>query len=149
MLSELCSELNNYFDKSQPKKSGEFHISSGHLSEDVGLQVGQYYRIIGSVFNDGVHQYKTEADADLKDETFSGSVWLMAVPKEFVDLAKEIADWQKKYGEASMNPLSSESLTATSYSYSLNAGSGASGSGSSWEAVFASRLTKWRRIRGI
>lgn len=148
MLSELCSELNNWFDRGQPKKSGSFHISGGLFTEDLGLQVGQYFRVIGSVFNDGVHQYTGSADEGLKDEAFSGSVWLMAVPKEVLDLAEKIGEWVVKNNDIALSPYTSENLSPTSYSYSLNTSAGG-GSGASWENIFASELTKWRRIRPL
>lgn len=147
-LSELCGEVNNWFDRDQPKYHGSFTIADGLLeeAESIGIQVGQYFRIIGSVFNDGAHKYTGESDEELTDEVFSGSVCLMAVPKEFVDLAKEIGDWLNKYGESMMSPLASESLSPTSYSYSMNTGAG-SGTGTSWQNVFSSRLNRWRKIR--
>lgn len=148
MLSELCGEVNNWFDRDQPKYRGKFTIENGVISyaESLGIQIGQYYRIIGSVFNDGAHKYTGEPDDDLTDEVFTGSVCLMAVPKDFLALATEIGEWQDKYKDVMMSPLASESLAPTSYSYSLNTGAGG-GMGTSWQNVFASRLTKWRKIR--
>ena len=148
MLSELCSEVNNYFDRDQPKHKGTFTISDGALvgASGLGLQIGQYYRIIGSVFNDGVHKYTDKPDEYLEDEVFTGFVCLMAVPKDFISLADEITAWNLKYKEASMSPLASESLSPTSYSYSLNTGAGG-GAGATWQNVFSSRLVKWRKIR--
>lgn len=149
-LSELCGEVNNWFDRDQPKFEGSFEIAGGLLvdAETLGIQVGQYFRIIGSVFNDGAHKYTGQPDESLKAETFSGSVCLMAVPKAFLDLADEIGAWQTKYKDVAMSPLASESLAPTSYSYSLNTGAGG-GSGATWQNIFASRLTKWRRIRPL
>ena len=148
MLTELCSEVNNYFDRDMPKIKGTFTISGKVLVGAVsyGLQVGQYFRIIGSVFNDGVFQYTGRADEGLTDEVFTGSVWLLAIPKDFIALSDEITAWQTKYKDVAMSPLASESLSPTSYSYSLNTGAGG-GTGTSWQNVFASRLTKWRKIR--
>lgn len=146
MLTALCGELNNYFNRNQPKKHGDFTISGGEFSEDLGLQVGQYYRVIGSVFNDGVHKYTGEPDRELKDESFTGSVWLMAIPQEVVDLASDISDWAEKYADVSYSPFTSESLAPTSYSYSVNTGAG-NGSGATWQNIFSSRLTKWRKTR--
>ena len=140
--------MHNYFADNQPKFRKSFTISNGMLvgAESLGLQVGQYYRIIDSVFNDGVHQYTGEPDRDLENEVFFGSVWLMAIPKEFIKLSKDIAEWQKKYNDVSVSPLASESLAPTSYSYSLNTGAG-SGAVATWQNVFASKLTKWRKMR--
>ena len=54
MLTEICQELRNWFEKS--KLYGTYMIVNGSLTVP-GAQNGQYVRIIGSVFNDGVHKY--------------------------------------------------------------------------------------------
>ena len=54
MLTELCQELKNWFDTE--RHFDTFKIEDGELSVDF-LQDGQYYRIVGSVFNDGVYQF--------------------------------------------------------------------------------------------
>ena len=56
MLTELCQELRNWFDRDLPKWYGEITISDGQI-QDVDLQSGQYFRVIGSLFNDGVHKF--------------------------------------------------------------------------------------------
>jgi hypothetical protein len=111
----------------------------------MGIQTGQYYRIIGSTFNDGVFKHGSES---LIDETFDGSVWLMAVPPDFVSLATEISMWQEKYGTAeseNMSPYASESFGG----YSRTKASGGSSSKSSvptWQGVFADRLGRYKKI---
>lgn len=147
MLSVLCGELNNWFDRNQPKFHKSFTILNGEfVDENLGLQIGQYYRIIGSVFNDGVHKYTGEPDGSLHDETFSGSLWLMAIPQEVIDLADEIEEWAEKYKEAASSPFSSENLSPTSYSYSIKDGTG-SGSATTWQNIYSSRLMKWRKTK--
>lgn len=149
MLSELCQELRNWFDKGQPRIHGAFEISGGKIVDDdftTVIKNGQYFRIIGSVFNDGVYKYDEELQ--LVDELFVGSIWLMAIPKAFLDLAKEVEDWQKLYGgvdSSAMSPYTSESFGG--YSYQKSAGSSdGSGSSATWQNVFASRLNLWRKI---
>lgn len=79
MLSELCHELNNWFCRKKffgtiVISDGEIDIDNCDIRDEDGhplsyyaekglpiLQQGQYYRIVGSVFNDGV--YKNESDA--------------------------------------------------------------------------------------
>ena len=145
MLTELCQELRNWFDLD--RRYGTFSISGGTLAADKILP-GQYYRIIGSVFNDGVHRF---GDYDLADEQFTGEVWAMGVPKAVIDLADEIAAWKAKYETAdaqSMSPFQSESFGG--YSYTKASTSAAAGSAAStptgWKAVFASNLNRWRKI---
>ena len=72
MLTEICAELRNYFEVPNGRHFGKFTISGGSIAPLDFLQEGQYFRIIGSVFNDGVHQYPA---SDLTDEVFNGAVW--------------------------------------------------------------------------
>lgn len=137
MLTELCQELRNWFDVD--RHYGDFEIVDGALSVSF-LQSGQYFRIIGSVFNDGVHQYP---DATLNDETFSGSVWALAIPAEVVNLSNEMAAWETQYGASAASPYQSESFGG--YSYSKASGSSGSGTASVWD-VFRARLNQWRKI---
>lgn len=147
MLTELCKELNNWFD--QNRIIGKFKIEDGELTgvSDM-LQDGQYFRIVGSVFNDGVYQYPA---VDLEDEEFDGAVWAMAVPPSVIALSEEIKDWNEKYGgvdSQAMSPYQSESFGG--YSYTKGGTSSNSGSGSSaatWQDMFAAKLNKYRRIR--
>lgn len=150
MLTEICAYLRNYFDFNMPKYYGNFKIEDGVITSmndgDMGIISGQYFRVIGSVLNDGVWRYP---DSVLQDETFSGAVWLMAVPPELVKLSGEIADWQKAYGGAdssAMSPYTSESFGG--YSYSKGAGTvDTAGNGlTGWKAVYAGRLSRWKKI---
>lgn len=100
---------------------------------------------MGSVFNDGVYQMTDSLE--LADEIFDGSIWLMAIPKAFLDLVKEIEDWQKKNGSvdsAAMSPFNSESFGG--YSYSKGSGKSGEGTGTSWQGAYASRLNIWRKL---
>lgn len=149
VLTELCQELRNWFDRNQPKYYGEFTIENGVLilSGDMSLRDGQYFRVIGSALNDGVHQYGVYGDA-LEDEAFSGAVWAMAIPPAVLSLAKEIKAWQDKYGgidSAAMSPFASESFGGYSYSKS-GAGSGSGSTSGGWRSAFAGRLNSWRKI---
>lgn len=155
-LTELCREVNNWFKRSSYQ--GTFHIDSGaidlsELVSDGSIQDGQYFRIIGSVFNDGVHQYKAlpgETDELLEDETFTGIVSPMAIPKDFLTLFEEITTWLTTYGAELEKPYQSESFGGYTYSLkgSLTGSSGYAGSTDKepWVANFASRLNKWRKL---
>lgn len=142
MLTELCQELKNWFDKE--RHYGTFTIQDGNIVADF-LQPGQYFRIVDSIFSDGVYQYPT---GDLPDETFSGAVWALAIPKEVIQLSEEIDAWRKTYeatDSQAMSPYMSESFGG--YSYSKGAGNSSSGNTSTgWKNVFKSRLNMWRKI---
>jgi len=145
MLSSLCQELKNWFDRDQPRIYGAFEISGGKIVDDdftSQIQNNQYFRIIGSVFNDGVYQYTSELE--LTDEIFTGSIWLMAVPKEVIDLSVEIDAWVETNRDVINSPYQSESFGG--YSYSKATG-GANGGNVSWQSTFASQLNRWRKIK--
>lgn len=155
MISEVCHDIKNYF--CYERFFGKFKIeggvlrfldSSSTIPSNLGLQEGQYFRIANSVFNDGVWKYSSEGIEDLQDETFDGGVWLMKVPRDFLQLVADIEAWQEKYGgldSAAQSPFSSESFGGYSYSKASGGGSGA-GTAVTWKDNFASRLNKWRKI---
>lgn len=141
-LTELCKEINNWFDVK--RHFGTFKIENGKLADDIGLQDKQYYRIVGSIFNDGVYKYSV---GSLKDETFEGAVWAMAVPPEVIDLLDEMNAWEQKYGEVFQSPYQSESFGG--YSYSKAAGTSSDGAGNASGGVltvFANKLKHWRKV---
>jgi hypothetical protein len=137
MLTDLCQELHNWFEVE--KHYGEFEIAGGALTASF-LQPGQYFRIIGSIFNDGVWQYGDT----LTDETFDGAIWAMAIPPAVLELNDQIDLWLKQYGETQNSPYSSESFGG--YSYSKNSSGGSGADKSTWQGVFAPRLNKWRKM---
>ena len=142
MLSELCGELRNYFlkDRESSKYQGEYTIEDGAINLDDILLEGQYFRIVGSVFNDGVYQYPA---TNLKDETFNGAIWAMAIPPEVIALAAEINSWVENNADTLNSPYTSESFGGYSYTKaSASYGVGAY----SWQNHFSSRLNKWRKI---
>ena len=140
MLGEICKELNNWFDTK--RIFGEFTISDGVL-QDVDILDGQYYRIVGSVLNDGVYQFNNPYLHPPKDETFNGAVWLMSVPLDVLNLDTEITAWVEKYSEAENSPYQSESFGG--YSYSKASGSNGE-NGASWQSVFQPKLRNWRKL---
>lgn len=137
MLEQVLRHLNNWF--LVDINEGEFAVENGSITLPF-LQNNQYFRVCGSVFNDGLHLYPA---VDLTDEVFIGTVWALAVPKAVIELAGEIEAWQTKNGEP--GPFTSESFGGYSYSKATNA----SGMAVGWQDVFKSRLNDWRRIGGI
>lgn len=154
MLSELCKELNNWFDKE--RYFGKFTITDGTLDvSDIDIQENQYFRIVGSVFNDGVYKYVSSITPTqnapathspvLTDETFSGAVWTMAVPPSVIDLSERISDWETKYGGMVSSPYKSESFGGYSYT-KADSGQGYT-TNPTWQSSFAGELNRWRKAR--
>lgn len=136
MLSTVLNHLNNYFVVKDGIHYGGFTIEDGTVSLDF-LQEGQYFKIVGSVFNDGIYQYPV---TDLTDEEFEGEIWAMAVPKELLDLVDEIDAWLVKYP---ITGYISEKFGNYSYSQRTNFRSNAA---ISWQDVFSVRLNRWRKV---
>ena len=137
MLETVMREVNNFFPVD--KVQDTFTVQDGSITLPF-LRNGQYFRVVGSIFNDGVYQYPADG---LTEEVFDGAVWALAVPKAFLDLIKEVETYQTKNGEP--GPFTSESFGGYSYSKATNA----SGVAVGWQDVFKSRLNTWRRIGGI
>ena len=143
MLYAVCRHLNNYFDKERifdtfTVVTDDINAASSDLSERIAKN--QFYRIVGSTFNDGIYVYPTSGK--LVPETFEGAVWLLAFPREFLDLVRDIAKWQEKYGSDAASPYTSEAVTGV---YSRTK-SGGSAEGNSWQSAFKDRLDVWRKI---
>lgn len=135
MLEEVLASIHNWFECAY--LAGELSVVDGELTLPHGfLQNGQYYRIVGSVFNDGLHCYPA---SDLKDEVFTGEVWALAVPKALVDLAAEIGEW------CNANPDSA--YTSESFGgYSYTKAAASDGTPMGWRDVFRRRLDRWRKL---
>ena len=139
MLEQVLMHLKNWFLVPGGIHEGTYTIEDGGITLPF-LANGQYFRICGSVFNDGLHQYPS---GDLRNETFDGSVWALAIPRTVIELAAEIESWETKNGDASRSPFASESFGG--YSYSKATGS-ASGGAVTWQSAFRSRLSAWRKL---
>ena len=138
MLAEICAELRNYCEVPNGRHFGKFEISGGSIAPLDFLQEGQYFRIVGSVFNDGVYQYPATS---LSDEVFEGAVWAMRLPPAVIALAAEIEEYNKSdAGKAS--PFTAESFGGYSYTKATDA----SGAPIGWQKAFARRLDRWRKL---
>ena len=139
MLEQVLMHLKNWFLVPGGIHEGTYTIEDGGIALPF-LANGQYFRICGSVFNDGLHQYPP---SDLKAETFEGAVWALAVPQAVIELSKEIESWQTKNGDASVSPYQSESFGGYQYSKATDS---ASGGAVTWQSAFRSRLNAWRKL---
>ena len=146
MLYEICEHLNNFFDTRDgdyiDRSAGTFVISSGVISPlSSSLIGGQYIRIVGSRLNDGVWLLPADLTiSDLEDETFTGAVFGLAIPKDLVTLDSEITAY------VTANPASgyvSESFGG----WSGTKATGSNGAPLSWKSVFAARLNRWRKLK--
>ena len=138
IFTELCAELRNWFVVPDGVHVQTYTISGGSITPLDFLQEGQYFRIVGSVFNDGVYQYPATS---LTDEVFYGAVCAMAVPPAVIDLAAEIEEYNKSdAGKAS--PYISENFGG----YGYTKATGSNGKVLTWKSVFADDLNRYRKL---
>lgn len=138
-MAELCRELHNWFSPACNAHAGTYEISDGSLLDVDFLQDGQYFRIVGSVFNDGVYIHP---EYGLKDETFDGSIWPMNVPAEVRCLAAEIDESRHNHNGDKTPKFNSESFGGYSYTRATNS----DGLPLTWRDVFRKQLNPWRKL---
>ena len=141
MLDKLLPELGWYRKPNKyvnQIKVGKFTIDGGNITPSDFLKENDYYRIIGSRFNDGLYQYP---NSDLTDEEFDGAVWVMRIPPDVITLAQDI----EKYAQSDAGKQSayvSESFGGYSYTKATNS----KGVPINWEHLHADELNQWRII---
>ena len=139
MLEEVLTHLNNWFVAEV--HTGTFTAQDGSIALPF-LQDGQYYRICGSVFNDGLYCYGSESA--LKDETWDGAIWALAIPNTVISLSDEIDSWKKNNEQVTQSPYQSESFGGYSYTKASGTDSGSI----TWQSVFRSTLNQYRKLKG-
>lgn len=132
MIDAICASLRNYFVVEIV--DGEYTVTDREITLPF-LAAGQFFRVVGSVFCDGVYRC---GDALPADETFDGAIWAMAIPPTLEELAAEIEEWKQKNAGVINSPYQSESFGG--YSYTKGSDS------ASWQGVFAKRLNRWRKL---
>lgn len=168
-IEALCAETHNYHETD--KVIGDYTIENGNIVLPF-LAENQFFRVVGSKFNDGVYIYSQDAfiirsstweevmngnldwealkektwgelvERDLVDETFHGAIWPMNMPRAFLALSKEIAEYNESE-EAKPKPYTSENINGY-YSYTK-----ASATDSEWQNVFSGKLKRWRKVANI
>lgn len=154
-MTVICADIKNYFlkDKVRPETciyGNEYTISNGEITPSDFLKEGQYFRICGSDLNEGVYLNTAKGREKLRDETFSGTIWAMSVPQDFVDLCQQIVDWatiNEAPTSANLSTFTSENFVNYSYNKGSGGGSksGVSGAALTWQTKFYDELTPYRR----
>lgn len=151
-IFRVCSYLRNWFDRNQQHFTGIITVQNGALAETYGLNVGQYFRIVGShANNDGVYKYPVTV---LNDEVFDGVIVGMSIPLPVLGIMDKIEAWESKYrsldtrdGKATMSPYNSESFGGYSYSKSSGgAGDSTKDKSGTWQGAFGAELQPWRKM---
>lgn len=141
----VMQEINNYFYKTVEKN--EFSINEGKVKVKGNYFPDQFIKIEGSIMNDGIYKILSFENQEIKientiDEEFEGAIYGLAIPKDFIELIKEIEEYQK------MNPISKSNVISESYlnGYSYTMATNSNGQISGWQDVFKSKLDTYRRV---
>lgn len=138
MLDKVCNHVHNYFVSSV--HDGTFTLSGGvAIDLPTTLKDGQYIRVVGSVFNDGIHLLPV---SNFTDEVFEGTIYGLAIPKAFLDLVSEIEAWCVKAANAP-SVYTSESFDGYSYSRATDKG----GAPITWKTAFRKDLNEYRCLK--
>lgn len=136
-VAAVMRHVRNFFERGWI--DGPLTISGGVLPVPADAP---YIAITGSAYNDGVHRMASpvEAEKPLTDESFSGRVWLLYPPADFLELCGDASAFDEK------NPvgaLKSESFGEYSYT---RASAGGSGGMPTWQSALALRLQDYKRM---
>lgn len=132
-VAAIMRQINNHFVSGYLDAS--FAVEGGYLTP---APAAPFVYITGSMLHDGVWECKGGqlVGDDAADESFTGRVWLLKPPREFLALCEEIAQYDAKRPAGAV-----QSESFGEYSYSL----GAAAAGG-WSSVFAARLTPYRKM---
>lgn len=135
-IAVVMREVHNFFERG--KFYGTISISGGMVVSP-GVSAPYVY-IKGSTFHDGL--WEMAGTSLVRDnhpsETFSGCIWLLYPPNDFLALCEQVAEFEAK---TPAGALQSESLEGYSYSRA----SGQNGL-LTWQEAYASRLRPYRRM---
>lgn len=146
-LELVLSHIHNWFERGTTQVCN-CTIDNGSLPDTVSMPDGVWYRIQGSLLNDGLHMHP---DLALTDETFSGTISVCAIPRPLLAICDSIEAYMQAYANARQKASESvyQSESFGGYTYSIKgelAGNTASGGLTGWQAAFASELNPWRKI---
>lgn len=137
-IAAVMRQVRNYF--ADEPMVGEIEIRGNGLFP---APDAPFVLIRGSGYHDGVWAcmdgYMQDMPEHLPDETFEGAVYPLHPPNDFLDLCREISDFDEK------NPagaLQSESFGK----YSYTRASGANGGVMDWQTAYRERLRAYVRM---
>ena len=136
-IPDIMREIRNCFPVAA--LDGPWEISGGVLSPADRLPDSGWIALEGFGELDGVHLL--EAGRTLSgapDGRWTGRVWLLSPPEDFLKLCRQIADWAQKQPDPSVQSESFGAYSRTSLTVS--------GRPLGWQDVFATALRPYRRM---
>lgn len=138
-VAAVMRHCRNYFETGY--MDGTFRITGNVLPDVRGAR---FVCISGSNMHDGVWEvadgFLTGRSVEgLKDEEFDGRVWLLAPPADFLELVRDMQEYEQK------NPISAI-LSESFGGYSIERASTADGKPVTPERMYAARLSNYRHM---
>lgn len=120
-------------------REGTWQIQSGTLTPSDALPDEGWVVLEGTACQDGIHQVSKGGVVEgAADERWTGRVWLLAPPEDFLALCRQIADWAAQAPEAGV-------LRESFGAYSRTAVT-TGGRPVTWQEAFAQALRPYRRM---
>lgn len=141
-IETILRYLNNYFYRFG--EYGEQNIKINKLKVKGAYRVGEYVKIVGSLYNDGVYQVigvevgSIVVAGELSDEDFTGTIFSLAIPKRIKEIAEQIQEFNR---QLSASGFESESFGDYSYTRAKNKNGELMG----WKDIFKSELALYRK----
>ena len=140
ILTTVLRSLPRFFERSS--ESGTFTIENEILTGNSQVfLVGSYVALTGSILNNGIYLVTDNLITipEAKDETFTGEIYQLAIPNDFLAMVEEIQ------GNIETTAKADQGITSFSFGgYSESRATTADGVVASWREVYKSRLVPYR-----
>lgn len=149
IIHAICLRNNNWFIDSKSMEHGDFELSDSRLILRLDLRVGTWillspgggcFRILdkNQVGNEFI--YTLEDTGDMT-HLWSGTVYEMRLPLNFLKTAERVLDWANS-DEAKPSVLAGETVAGV---YTWRRASTSNGVPHGWQELFAKELSMYRR----
>lgn len=119
-MNEIMRKCNNYFYSF--KERGKYTIANNTITVRGKYRAGNYIRIMGSMFNDGIYEVVgflngvvSVADELFNEEVELGTICSLVPPQDFKDIVARIVEAKREY-----KPKEYTSQSVEGYSETIN-----------------------------
>lgn len=144
MIGQVMDACNNHFIKTIETSLNEMTETGIQGTFSNKYFANQYILLEGTTLNDGVYKLTSATSNELStilldeqpDTVYA--IYGLAVPKEFLEIVREIESWVASVG----NKVGITSESIDDYSVSFDTSKGSAGD---WKSAFSTRLNAYRK----
>ena len=154
IVHAICLRNNNWFIDPKSMEHGDYELSGSNVTLGLSLLVGTWvllspgggcFRILDKEKSGDKFVYTLE-DAEDVTHVWSGTVYEMRLPLNFLKTAKRVLEWANS-DEAKPSTLAGETVAGV---YTWRRASSSNGLPLGWQELFAKELNVYRRhITGV